>query len=180
MCDATHCYIELASFAFHRMRSLKPQMSDLTDKGRLFLGNDDTILLVRKSVVIASAANGHACRPSRSSSTNLSFGQTVEYACMTRYSSRHLGVTRTLNKYLGTPIDGLVRKSALNGACNAASSVRYAKPLAKGFIGLYCPSPCPPAPPSQSALTTLGPGRTRSEEVSTYTTLRTASAVVLV
>ena len=75
LCDVTRRYIQpgcpipLPSTLFDHISSHvwteTADIDDLALKGRWFQGDDDTILLVRKSVAIAPAPVGHRGRPSR-------------------------------------------------------------------------------------------------------------------
>ena len=82
------------------------------------------------------------------------------------------------SKRWNASIGGLVWKSVQNGGCDASSSIRQAKPLAKQFAGPSYSSPCPTALASLSYFTTLGTCRLWPEKIPPSSPSRTASAAV--
>ena len=82
---------------------LKPQTSPTSAKGCLLRGDDDTILLVRKPIAVASAPgghHGHRSGPPFDDSVRiyvpLMARPWIMHACHADAASCHLGVTRTL------------------------------------------------------------------------------------
>ena len=75
LCDATRRYIQLGcpnppspTLCDHLPSHMRPETANIVDlaaEGRLLQGDDDTILLVRKFITVASAFDGHYGRRSR-------------------------------------------------------------------------------------------------------------------